>query len=247
MKVSLTPSKVKPASAHPWPAGRQASGAISWWSHSLYALVLAATVILLGASQALADGRPVKLLAFGDSLIHGYGLPTNDTFPAQLQTAFAKEGFDVEVINGGNSGDTSAAGRARLDWALADTPDVILITFGGNDLLRGIDPKETYRNMDAILRRLQREPAAVLLTGMLAPRNLGREYAAEFDSIFPTLARAYDVAFYPFFLDGVAARPEFNQPDGIHPNATGVAVIVAKILPTLRPLIEAAAMRSGDG
>ncbi len=201
----------------------------------------------MGANRALAESRPVKLLAFGDSLIHGYGLPAGDTFPAQLEAAFVKEGFEVEVINGGNSGDTSAAGRARLDWALADTPDVVLITFGGNDFLRGIDPKETYRNMDAILRRLQKEPAAVLLTGMLAPRNLGRDYAAEFDAIFPTLAKTYDVAFSPFFLDGVATRPEFNQPDGIHPNAAGVAVIVAKILPTLRPLIEAAAERSGDG
>ena len=211
------------------------------------ALILAAALVLALPASALADARPVRLLAFGDSLIHGYGLPTGDTFPAQLQTAFADEGFDVEVINGGNSGDTSAAGRARLEWALADSPDIVLITFGGNDFLRGIDPKETYRNMDAILQRLRKEGAVVLLTGMLAPRNLGRDYAAEFDAIFPTLAQAYNVAFYPFFLDGVAARPEFNQPDGIHPNAAGVAVIVAKILPTLRPLIEAASKRSGDG
>ena len=151
------------------------------------------------------------------------------------------------MINGGNSGDTTAAGRSRLDWALSDDPDLVLVTLGGNDMLRGLEPTETYRNLDAILTRLKAEGLPVLLTGMLASRNLGAEYAAEFDAVFPRLAEEHDVAFYPFFLDGVAMQPDLNQPDGLHPNGAGVAVIVEAILPALRPLIDAAQARGSDG
>ena len=204
--------------------------------------------VMLFAGAAKAQDSRLKLLAFGDSLIHGYGLPAGETFPEQLQAMLRDQGYDVEVINGGNSGDTTAAGRARLDWALADDPDLVLVTLGGNDMLRGLEPAETERNLDAILQRLDREGLPVLLTGMLAPRNLGAEYAAEFDAVFPELAKRYGVAFYPFFLDGVAMQPQLNQPDGLHPNGKGVAVIVEALLPTLRPLLDAAAKRlAGDG
>lgn len=179
----------------------------------------------------------MKLLAFGDSLVHGYGLAAGDSFPEQLERALRARGYAVEVINAGNSGDTTAAGRARLDWALAEKPDLVLVELGGNDSLRGIEPSDTYRNLDRILGRLTTDGLPVLLAGMRAPRNLGEDYAAEFDAVFPRLAEKHGVAFYPFFLDGVALDPALNQADGIHPNAAGVAVIVERILPTLEPLL----------
>jgi len=180
----------------------------------------------------------VRLLAFGDSLVHGYGLPAGATFPEQLEAALRERGFAVEVINGGNSGDTTAAARARLAWSLSPRPDVALVELGANDGLRGLDPAATYDNLDAILRYLAAEGVPALLAGMLAPRNLGAEYAAEFDAVFPRLAKGHGVGYYPFFLDGVALRPELNQPDGVHPNKAGVAVIVERILPSVIRLIE---------
>ncbi len=216
----------------------------------LRAAVLAACGVLVAWAGAAAVGAqdphtkaeavapPLKILAFGDSLTHGYGLAAGQTFPEQLEAALKGRGLDVRVINGGNSGDTTAAGRARLDWALADRPDIVLVALGGNDGLRGIEPGATYGNLDAILARLEAEGVAVLLAGMLAPRNLGADYAAEFDAVFPHLAEKHQVMFYPFFLDGVAMDPALNQPDGIHPNGAGVKVIVEGILPGVLRLIE---------
>ena len=203
--------------------------------------LLAAAFLALSAliAQApAATAKPLKLLTFGDSLIHGYGLAGGDTFPEQLESALRARGYAVQVLNGGNSGDTTAAGLARLDWALADRPDAVLIELGANDGLRGIDPKSTYQNLDAILARLAAEGLPVLLAGMLAPRNLGVDYAEAFDAVFPALAEKHGVAFYPFFLDGVAVQPALNQADGIHPNRAGVAVIVERILPQVEALIE---------
>lgn len=191
----------------------------------------------LGAA-APAMATPVKILAFGDSLVHGYGLPAGKTFPEKLETALRARGHDVQVINGGNSGETTAGGLARLDWALADKPDIVLVELGANDGLRGIDPADTYANLDAILARLKAKGLPVLLTGMLAPPNLGADYARDFDAVYPRLAEKYGVAFYPFFLDGVAMDPALNQADGIHPNPAGVEAIVARIAPRLEPLIE---------
>ena len=197
--------------------------------------------------SAAAAAAPVKILAYGDSLIHGYGLDAGETFPEQLEAALRARGYDVTVLNGGNSGDTTAAGLARLDWALADKPDLVLVEFGGNDGLRGIDPADTRANMDAILARLKQEGLPVLLAGMLAPRNLGAEYAQEFDAVFPEAAAKHGVAYYPFFLEGVAAEPDLNQPDGIHPNAAGVAVIVERITPHLVPLLDGLKAKAGGG
>ena len=196
--------------------------------------------LALGLSIVLA--RPgaateFRLLAFGDSLVHGYGLAAGDTFPEQLEAALRDRGLVVQVINGGNSGDTTAAGRARLDWSLSDRPDAVLLELGANDSLRGLDPAETYRNLDAILVRLHEKGLPVLLAGMKAPRNLGAAYVEAFDGVFPRLAEAHDVALYPFFLDGVALDPALNQADGLHPNAAGVAVIVERITPMVVDLI----------
>ena len=191
------------------------------------------------AALGAAETAPLRILAFGDSLVHGYGLAADETFPIQLERALEREGHRVEVLNGGNSGDTTAAGLARLDWSLADRPDLAIVELGANDGLRGIDPGETYRNLDAIVKRLKAEGIAVLLAGMLAPRNLGADYVEAFDAVFPRLAEVHGVALYPFFLDGVAMRPELNQADGIHPNAAGVALMVERILPSVVRLIDA--------
>jgi acyl-CoA thioesterase-1 len=194
--------------------------------------------LLLAAAMPAAGADPVRILAFGDSLTAGYGLPEAEGFPAQLEAALAAAGVEAEVINGGVSGDTTAGGLARLDWALADDPDVVILELGANDGLRGLRPAETRANLDAILTRLGEEGIAVLLAGMLAPPNLGREFGEAFNAMFPALAEEHGVAFYPFFLDGVATDPALNQPDGIHPNAAGVAVIVERILPHLLAVIE---------
>ncbi len=195
-------------------------------------------IVCAVATAGSAAERTMRLLAFGDSLVHGYGLPAGATFPEQLQAALRQRGFAVEVINGGNSGDTTAAARARLDWTLSPRPDAALVELGGNDGLRGLDPAATYDNLDAILTRLAAEGVPALLAGMLAPRNMGSEYAAEFDAVFPRLAKEHGIDLYPFFLDGVALRPELNQADGIHPNEAGVAVIVERILPSVVRLLE---------
>jgi len=215
--------------------GRQSAGRRA--VNAAYAILFCA---LLAASPlaAAAQQPALKLLAFGDSLVHGYGLPPGQSFPEQLEAALRARGQSVAVINAGNSGDTTAAGRARLDWALAEQPDMVLVELGANDTLRGIEPSETYRNLDAILTRLASEGIPVLLAGMQAPRNLGADYVGEFDRVFPRLAEKHGVALYPFFLDGVALDPTLNQGDGIHPNAEGVAVIVERITPAVEALIE---------
>ncbi len=210
--------------------------------------------LVLGPARADASPAPpgpapaVRLLAFGDSLIHGYGLAAGQTLPERLEAALRAQGHSVEVINGGNSGDTTASGRARLDWALGGgRVDLALVALGGNDALRGLDPAATYDNLDAILTRLAAAGLPVLLAGMLAPRNLGAEYTAEFDAVFPRLAETHGVAFYPFLLDGVALDPALNQADGIHPNPAGVEVIAGRLAPRLGAMIAALAQRRAQG
>ncbi|MFQ5958893.1 MAG: arylesterase [Alphaproteobacteria bacterium] len=190
-------------------------------------------------ARAAAAASPARVVVLGDSLTAGYGLPADDAFPARLEAALRADGIAVDVVNAGVSGDTTAGGRARLDWALADKPDAVIVELGANDGLRGIDPAETFANLDAILRRLGDEGVKVLLAGMLAPPNLGRAYGAAFNDVYPRLAAKHGVALYPFFLDGVAARPELNQGDGLHPNARGVAVIVERIAPYVKRLLAA--------
>ena len=179
----------------------------------------------------------MRILVLGDSLTAGYGLARSEGFVTRLEAALRARGVPARVLDAGVSGDTTAGGRARLDWALADRPDVAIVALGGNDGLRAIPPEATYANLDAILRRLAARNVPALLAGMLAPPNLGAEYGEAFRSAFARLAREHDVVFYPFFLDGVAADPSLNQPDGIHPNARGVTVMVERILPAVERLI----------
>ncbi len=211
-----------------------------------FLLLLAAALLLPFAGDRAAASEQFELLAYGDSLVHGYGLPSPDNFPSQLQAALRAEGHDVEVVNGGNSGDTSAAGLARLDWTLSSQPpDAAILVLGANDALRGLDPEKTYENLDALLSRFAELNVPVLLAGMMAPRNLGADYAEEFDAVYRRLAEKHRVVFYPFFLDGVATEPGFNQADGIHPNAAGVAEIVTRILPKVKDLLAEAEAAHG--
>jgi len=203
-------------------------------------LVLLAALAL--TAMPATGSEPIRLLALGDSLTAGYGLPIEESFTVQLEAALRHEGYAVEVTNAGVSGDTTAGGLARLDWALADNPDLVLVELGANDGLRGLDPNDTRRNLAAILEQLTARGMPTLLTGMYAPPNLGREYEAVFNGLYPDLAEIYDVPLYPFFLDGVAADPSLNQTDGIHPNAEGVAIIVDRLLPMVIALIEAAGL-----
>ena len=192
-------------------------------------------LIMAGAGQARA--APVKILALGTSLTQGYGLPPGTEFTVQLQAALKRSGIDAVVTNAGVSGDTTAGGLARLDWSLADHPDAVILELGGNDMLRGIAPAETEKNLRAILVKLRSARVKVLLTGMHAQRNLGTDYVRQFDAIYPRLARDYNVLFYPFILDGVALNSKLNQADGMHPNPAGVKVIVTRILPLVKKLV----------
>ena len=184
-----------------------------------------------------ADGPIRTIMAFGNSLTSGYGLPPADAFPVKLEAALRARGHAVRVINAGVAGDTTAGGRARLAWMLADKPDAVILELGANDGLRGLDPAETLANLRAIMEQLKAADLPVLLAGMRAPPNLGRDFGAEFDTIFATVALEYDALFYPFFLEGVAARPTLNQNDGIHPNSAGVAIVVERIIPSVEALL----------
>jgi acyl-CoA thioesterase-1 len=206
----------------------------------LPALALAIVWVTSGANAA---ERAVRILALGDSLTQGYGVPPGMDFPHVLENALRKKGLNVSVINAGVSGDTSAGGLARLDWSLGDaasTPDAAVVELGENDGLRGLPVAEMEKNLDAILAKLKARNIPVLLAGAKAPRNYGATYAADFDAVFPRLAKKYGVLFYPFFLEGVALDRALVQPDGLHPNPKGVEKIVAAMTPVSVQLVQQA-------
>jgi len=202
----------------------------------LSALVFFVGGLFSGGAVEAAENE-IRILALGDSLTQGFGLPNGAEFPVQLEETLQKQGFNVSVINAGVSGDTSAGGLARLDWSLADRPAAAIIELGGNDALRGLPPAEMEQNLDAILTKFAEAEIPVLLTGMMSPRNMGPSYAAEFDAVFPRLAGKHGVLFYPFFLDGVALEQDLMMRDGLHANAQGVAEIVRRIMPLVLELI----------
>ena len=194
-----------------------------------------------------AFAEPVTLLALGDSLTQGYGLPADQGFVPQLESWLRDNGAEVTVINGGVSGDTSAGGASRIGWALDGSVDAVMVTLGGNDLLRGIDPAETRANLDTILATVQDKGLPVLLVGMNALGNYGASYADEFNAIYPGLAGARDVPLFPNFMAGLEALgdrqkvlADYLQPDAVHPNADGVALIVDAIGPAVLELVHAA-------
>jgi acyl-CoA thioesterase-1 len=213
-----------------------------------FAIVAAIAALLVGgmkpAVAAPAD-RPVKIVALGDSLTAGLGLPASAAFPAKLAAALKAKGHAVEVINAGVSGDTATGGLSRLDWSVPEGTDAVILELGANDMLRGVDPNVTRRALDETVRRLTERRIAVLLAGMRAIPNLGVDYVRGFETIYPEIAAKYDVLLYPFFLDGIAGDARFNQRDGLHPLATGVDVIVAGILPKVEELVTRARNKRG--
>ena len=188
---------------------------------ALRALTNAAVVVLAVFCAATANARPIRILILGDSLTAGYGLAAPDGFQAQMLAALKARGQDVSFVDAAVSGDTSAGGRARLEWAIGDGVDAALVELGANDGLRGLPTKDLQANLTAILDALEAKHVPVLLSGMLAPPNLGQEYGDAFKAVYTALATRKDIIFDPFFLEGVAADPALNQADHIHPNPAG--------------------------
>ena len=206
-----------------------------------FGFVVVSSLFLVAAPPVQA--QTIHILAFGDSLTAGFGLDPAQAFPARLETALKARGHDIVIANAGVSGDTSTAAAERLDWSLGQDVDGVIVELGANDALRGIAPERTEAALDEILSELGKRKLPVLFAGMLAPRNLGSDYGKSFDALYPRLARKHGVLFYPFFLDGVAADPALNQPDGLHPNSKGVDMIVARILPIAEDLIKQASAK----
>jgi acyl-CoA thioesterase I len=201
-----------------------------------------ATLALL-PSPIRAQDKPVRIVALGDSLTAGYGLMSSAAFPVVLERELRKKGLAVAIQNAGVSGDTASGGRARLDWSVPDGTDLVIVELGANDGLRGIDPKITEAALDDILTRLKSRRISVLLTGMRAPANYGADYGRAFEGIYRRLAEKHRVPLYPFFLTGVAGDPMLNLPDGIHPTAAGIEVIVRGILPMVEAEVRRIAAR----
>ncbi|HUL88884.1 MAG TPA: arylesterase [Pseudolabrys sp.] len=233
---------MRPHTSQPRSYGRNPA-----WVQRLAAWALAAVIcVLLAVGSVSAAERPVKIVVLGDSLSAGFGLPLDAAFPARLAAALKAKGIAATIANAGVSGDTASGGLNRLDWSVPEGTDAVILELGANDALRGLDPDLTKTALNTILGKLKDRHIVVLLAGMQAPRNMGPDYARDFDAIYPTLASTHPVVFYPFFLDGVAADPKLNQGDGLHPNAAGVEAIVARILPRVEELIARARAARGS-
>ena len=224
-----------------WRAARRlervlvATGASSYLQSMRSFLWLAA--FLFGSMTYSQAAQPIKLVIMGDSLTAGYALEAAQAFPARLEAALRARGHDVAVVNAGVSGDTAKQGLERLDWSVEADADAVIVELGANDALRGFDPNETRNSLEGIIVRLKERKIPVMLAGMLAPPNLGASYKEMFDSVYPELARRHRIAFYPFFLDGVASEEALNLEDGIHPNAKGVDEIVRRMLPSVEEFL----------
>jgi acyl-CoA thioesterase I len=206
----------------------------------------AALLFALSFNVSRAAAGETVIVALGDSLTAGYGLPQDQSFPAQLEAALKARGHDVRVVNAGVSGDTALAGLQRLDWAVPDDADAVIVELGANDALQGLPPDRTKATLAKIIERLQAKDLKVLLAGMEAPRNLGEEYVAAFGAMYPDLAAQYDVILYPFFLEGAALNDGLMLNDGLHPNGKGVAAMVETIMPKVEELL-AETRAQGDG
>ncbi len=189
-------------------------------------------------TSASEDGKPIRIVGFGDSLMAGYQLPPQDAFPARLEEALKKAGYNVTIDNAGVSGDTTAGGLARLDWSIPDGTDIVILELGANDALRGIAPDIAEKNLETMITRLKDRGMTVVLAGMLAPPNMGKAYDERFNALYPALAEKYGLPLYPFFLDGVAAQKTMVLDDGMHPNAQGVARMVEGFLPVMEKVLK---------
>ena len=203
----------------------------------IFACAAALAAMIAPASAPLAQGRPLRLVALGDSLTAGYGLPQEAAFPVVLEAALRARGHKVEIVNAGVSGDTASGGLDRLDWSVPEGTDGVILELGANDMLRGLDPEATRRSIEAIVTRLKTRGIPVLLAGMYASRNLGPDYVRRFDAIYRDIAEKHGLVLYPFFLEGVAGQRQLNLPDGIHPTAKGVELIVDRIVPTVEAFL----------
>ncbi len=200
-------------------------------------LRLLVTIFMLATAAVAARSETLIVLALGDSLTAGYGLPPEQAFPVKLEAALRARGHDVSIINGGISGDTAGDGLARLEWTMTGDVDAVIVELGANDALRGLPPQQAEQALDGILQFLAARKLPVLVAGMLAPPNLGADYGAAFNGMFPRLAEKHGALLYPFFLEGVAANPALNQADGLHPTGEGVDVIVTRMLPVVEELL----------
>jgi len=194
-------------------------------------------VVAPAMSLAAQDSKPIRIVAFGDSLTAGFNLKPSEAFPSVLQRELSARGQNVAILNSGVSGDTTASGRQRFDWAIPEGTEAVILELGANDALRGIDPELARAQLEAIVLKLKQRNIEVLLAGMTAPRNWGEDYVRAFNRIYPDLARKHGLLHYPFFLDGVALKPELNLPDGLHPNAKGVEEIARRMIPAVEELI----------
>jgi acyl-CoA thioesterase I len=197
------------------------------------------SLIIWAITSAISTAQPIKIVGLGDSLMAGYQLESGQGFPAQLQKALKDQGFDAEVADAGVSGDTTSGGLARLDWSVPDGTDLVILELGANDALRGVDPKETGANLREIAKKLKARNIKIVLAGMLAPPNMGEAYGAAFDGIFPALAKEFSLPLIPFFLEGVAGKPDLQLDDRMHPNLEGVKKMVENALPVVKDALSA--------
>ncbi|BCH22178.1 arylesterase [Mesorhizobium sp. L-8-3] len=204
-----------------------------------------AAIVVLLAILTSASAEPLRVVGFGDSLMAGYGLGPGEAFPEKLEAALRKKGHDIVIANAGVSGDTTSAGLSRLDWSVPDGTQLVILELGANDMLRGVTPDITEKNLDAMIASLRQRGIAVLLAGMVAAPNLGSDFASTFNAIYPRLAEKYGLQLYPFFLDGVAADKGFLLADGMHPNAAGIDRMVENFMPDMEKALAAARTAGG--
>jgi acyl-CoA thioesterase I len=209
----------------------------------IFACAAALAAMIAPLDAPLAQQTPIRLVAFGDSLTAGYGLPQEAAFPTVLERALKARGYKVEITNAGVSGDTATAGLDRLDWSVPDGTDGVIVELGANDMLRGVDPAVPRRAIETIVTRLKARGIPVMLAGMYASRNLGPDYIQKFDGLYQDIANRHGLVLYPFFLDGVAGERSLNLQDGIHPTAKGVEIVVARILPTVEKFLATLSQR----
>ena len=206
--------------------------------------IIALACLFNFSTTVIAETTPrkahIKIIAFGDSLTAGYGLPREAAFPVRLEKKLKKQGHNIRVVNAGISGDTATGGLARLAWAVPKDADAVILELGANDALRGVSPAKTRKSLEKIIVKLKKKNIEILIAGMIAPEGMGNKFSSDFNSIYADLAKKYDALYYPFFLDGVALDPKLNQSDGIHPNSTGVNIIVDNITPSVLKLIKRA-------
>ncbi|MEP7452595.1 arylesterase [Phyllobacterium sp. SB3] len=200
-------------------------------------LSLVALPVSALANQNTVSGQPLAVVGFGDSLMSGFELPVQDSFPAQLEKALTDKGINVTVANAGVAGETTTDAVSRLDWSVPEGTGLVILEFGANDALRGISPEISEKNLAEIIEKLQQRKVQVILAGMLAPPNMGVDYEEKFNAIFPRLAQKYNVPLYPFFMEGVAAQKSLQLEDGMHPNTEGVAKMVEGFLPVIEKTI----------